>query len=67
MDLSSDRILNDDSSGRWYSLVSVKTRLRAGQTGVRFPAVARIISLLQNVHTVPGAHAASNSFGNGVY
>jgi hypothetical protein len=48
-----------------HSPVSVVTRLGTGQSGVRFPAGARIFTLRHRVQTGPGAHNASYPVGIG--
>lgn len=47
--------------------VSVMTRLRAGRPEVQIPAGTRGLSHLQNVQTVPLAHAACSPMITGVY
>ena len=37
--------------GNCVSIVSITTRLRTGQTGIRIPAGARVFYILQNVQT----------------
>jgi hypothetical protein len=48
------------------SIVGTVTKLRSGRSGVRTPAAARDFSLLQNVLTGSGAHAASYPMRTGV-
>jgi len=49
----------------WETVVSTLNTLQAGRPGVRIPADAPDLSLLQNVQTSPGVHPASYSTGTG--
>jgi hypothetical protein len=49
-----------------FLLVGIVARLRARLFIVRFPAEARVLSLLQNVQIGSGVHLASLSMGTGV-
>jgi hypothetical protein len=51
--------------GERRQVVSTVTRLRVGRSGIRIPAVARYLSVLQNVQTGSRTHPASFSTGTG--
>jgi hypothetical protein len=46
-------------------VVDIESRVRAGRSGVRIPAGARDLFLLQNVQTASGANPAFCSLGTG--
>ena len=57
----STNFIAGEGVGGGDSAVSIVTKLRAGRSGVRIPAVTRDISLLQN------AHPAVSAVGIGVF
>ena len=50
----------------WCCVVSIATRLRAGQPGARIPVEERDFCVLQNAQTISGTCPSSYSLGTGI-